>query len=117
MRCFVAIDLPEHIKARIFHEIEILKQQGLVSGKFVEKENLHLTLKFLGELTEKQIKDIGEKLSEISFNKFKVSLSEIGVFPDKNFVKVLWVGLETKNSGWNWDVQRFLENKIFIFIE
>ena len=58
MRTFVAIELPEDVRAKIFHAFEKLKSFNVLRGKFVEKDNLHLTLKFLGELTEKQITDV-----------------------------------------------------------
>jgi RNA 2',3'-cyclic 3'-phosphodiesterase len=98
MRVFISLEIPEHIRARIFHEIGILKQQGLVSGKFVEKDNLHLTLKFLGDLTEEQITSIEKKLSEIKFNKINCSLSNFGIFPNREYIKVLWIGLKPEKN-------------------
>ena len=76
MRVFIAINLPEDIKAKVFHEFEIVQNSGLVTGNFVEKENLHLSLKFLGEVSEEEIEKIKKKLSEIKFKKLDVEIGK-----------------------------------------
>jgi len=93
MRVFIAINLPEDIKAKVFHEFEIVQNSGLVTGNFVEKENLHLSLKFLGEVSEEEIEKIKKKLSEIKFKKLDVEIGKIGFFPDENYIRVIWVDL------------------------
>ena len=60
MRAFIAIELPEHVRAKIFHEFETLSKKGVVGGNFVSKDNLHLTLRFLGEISEQKAKDIAK---------------------------------------------------------
>ncbi len=92
MRCFIAIDLPEHVKAKIFHAFETLQDKNLFHGKFVEKENLHLTMKFLGSISEEKMEEVREKLREIKFEKFDCGIGKAGVF-DENYVKVIWVDL------------------------
>lgn len=93
VRCFIAIDLPENIKAKFFHEIKILEKSNFAYGKFVEKENLHLTIKFLGELTEEEIKKIKLKLKQIKQKSFELQLTRIGFFPSDKYIKILWIGL------------------------
>ncbi|MCK5149756.1 RNA 2',3'-cyclic phosphodiesterase [Candidatus Pacearchaeota archaeon] len=93
MRVFIAIDLPEHVKAKIFHEFENLRTKNLFNGKFVEKDNLHLTLKFLGEINEEKIEEIKSKLKELKFEKFDCEIGKTGFFHDKNHIKVIWVEL------------------------
>lgn len=93
MRCFIAIEISQHAKARIFHEFENLKSKNLLRGKFVEKENLHLTLKFLGEITNEEIEKIKRGLKEINFKRFDCYIGKIGFFNDKNHIKVIWVEL------------------------
>jgi len=92
MRCFIAIDLPEEVKVEI---IKVQRQIPLdnLKLKFVEKENLHLTLKFLGELEDFRIQKIKEKLKEISFHSFKVKLANTGIFPSESFIRVIWIGV------------------------
>ncbi|MEM3405565.1 MAG: RNA 2',3'-cyclic phosphodiesterase [Candidatus Pacearchaeota archaeon] len=90
MRVFIALDLPEEIKK------EIEKIQGDLpdfKGKKTELENLHLTLKFLGEIDKETLDNVKKRLREINFKKFKAKLSNLGVF-DENFVKIIWIKLE-----------------------
>ncbi len=96
MRLFVAIDLPEEVKESIWNVSERLKRiKGL---KVVERENLHITLKFLGEVKESSIKEISERLSGINSEPFSVSVEGIGSFPSKKRPRVIWVGI---NRGYD----------------
>jgi len=69
-RCFIAINFDEEIKNKI---VEIQKQLPEFLGKKTEIENLHLTLKFLGEIDDDKIKIVQEKLREIKFKKFFIT--------------------------------------------
>ena len=91
MRCFIAIDLPEKIKSRIFHELETLEGKNLFSGKITEKENLHLTLRFLGEVPAEKLDELFWKLSEVNFKKFNCSLGKAGFFENEKRIKIIWV--------------------------
>lgn len=91
MRCFIAINLPDEIKNKIVEVAKGLPNKGI---KKVERQNLHLTLKFLGEIDEKKVLEIKEVLENINFNRFEVSLKNFGFFPDRNFIKVVWIGIE-----------------------
>ena len=97
-RCFIAIDLPREAIAVIKYFQEIIKKKNLFTGKFTEPENLHLTLKFLGEIDDDKIEEIKKRLGEIKFNNFEASLGEIGVF-SKRVVRIVWVKLNNGKSG------------------
>jgi len=91
MRLFVAIDLDESLKP------EITKLQNCLKGysgiKLVEPENLHLTLKFLGEVQEFKLNDIKKILSLIEFEKFVINLKGLGFFPSEKRPRVVWIGV------------------------
>ena len=87
MRTFISIEIPEEVKKEI---VKIQKSLPEFQGKLTEEENLHLTLKFLGEVDEEQIEKIKEKLREIKFNKFETEVDSIGVFSE-NFIKIVWL--------------------------
>lgn len=103
MRCFIAIDLPEEVK----NELSLI-QKRLPEAKMnlVATENLHLTLLFLGDLADFQVDQVKQSLKEIKFNKFKAYLNGLGVFPNENLIRVVWVALEPK------ELLRGLQNKI-----
>ena len=95
MRVFVAIDLPEEIKQKVS---EIQKRLPGFNGKLTEQENLHLTLKFLGEVDDEKIIFIKDKLKEIKFGSFESEITNIGFFDNRKSSKysknfILWIHL------------------------
>ena len=88
-RIFISIELPEIVKRKI----KIIQDKiPLFIGKKTEIENLHLTLKFLGEIDEEKIEIIKKKLSEVEFGKINLEIEELGVFSE-SFVKIIWIHL------------------------
>ena len=92
MRSFIAIELPKSIVSELVKIQKEIDSLGLIKGKFVEEENFHLTLKFLGELSRSEIEAVREKLSNIKFKPFEVELSKVGVFSE-DFIRIIWVSL------------------------
>ncbi len=95
MRCFIALEFPEEIKEKIYRKLrhEIDSKPEL---KWVEQENLHLTLKFLGEISEEKAREVA-KILEKQFKgkkKIAVRLGNVGSFPDRGTIRVLWIGIE-----------------------
>ena len=90
MRVFISIDMPEDLKKEIG---KIQDKLPKFVGKKTEFENLHLTLKFLGEIDEEKAEEIKKKLEEIKFEKFDVEIKEIGVFSEK-FIRIIWLYLD-----------------------
>ncbi len=96
MRTFIAIFLPKEILDYLYEVQNKLKKQLPAKINWVAKKNLHFTLKFIGQVDEKNIFSIKERLKRIKFNSFKVNLDKIGVFPNEEFIRVIWVGLKSK---------------------
>ena len=95
MRCFIAIPLPKEIQDEV-RKTKVKDDIALVS---YPKEELHLTLKFLGDVPISEVKKISESLSKIKFKNFKTNLGKIGFFPKKKgYVKVVWAGLTPKRK-------------------
>lgn len=91
MRCFLAIEIEKEAKKEL---MKIQKQLPDAKMKLVGEENIHLTLKFLGEVEDFKINKIRETLKQIKFGKFKANLGNTGIFPSPNFIRVVWVSLE-----------------------
>lgn len=95
MRTFIAIDLSNETKEKLkLIQAELKRSDADV--KWVDPENIHLTLKFLGEITEEQAGRIKETLNKIASNlkPFEITLSGIGAFPKLDYPRVIWVGIE-----------------------
>jgi len=97
MRLFIAAELPEEVKKYLF---SLQREIGSTLAKinWVHKKNLHLTLKFLGDISGSLVEDIKNRISGVEFKKFVVHTSGIGVFPSESFVRVVWVGLEPQGK-------------------
>jgi 2'-5' RNA ligase len=96
MRAFIAIELSNEIRDAIAQIQSHLKYSG-ADVKWVEKDNIHLTLKFLGEITEEKCEKIKTILDEIGKSTKTFELSGpfcIGAFPNINYPRVIWIGLD-----------------------
>jgi len=95
-RCFIALELPREAINRIKEVQDLIKKKKYFYGKFTEPENLHLTLKFLGEIDDEKIEEVKRRLKKIMIKEFEARLGEIGFFSQK-FLKIIWVKLEGKS--------------------
>lgn len=96
MRSFIAINLPESVKSEIDAIIERLRPAG-PPAKWVPGENLHLTLKFLDEITVEQVAAIrgAITLAADGLAPFEIRLRGFGVFPNETKARVFWIGIES----------------------
>lgn len=94
MRTFIAIELPEEIRAVLSNFQDELKQ-ARADVKWVKPENIHLTLKFLGEIEQDLVKQINSILNEISQknSSFSLCLSNLGAFPKLLYPRVIWISV------------------------
>jgi 2'-5' RNA ligase len=93
-RVFIAINLPQEIKDELGREIiKLKKENSRAHIKWVEPENLHLTLHFLGSLDDEKIKQVIEEAQKIvsKYSAFEMSLGIIGCFPDPKRPRVIFV--------------------------
>ncbi len=100
MRTFIAIELDEEIKERLYFFLLELKRISQ-NIKWVKKEAMHLTLKFLGEIKEEKRIKIESILETVSnkFSPFPVRLQGTGTFPPgKKNPRVIWVRIEENQS-------------------
>lgn len=88
-RLFVAIDLPEQIKASLAGFA-----RELPAARWVGPEELHLTLRFIGEVDQETFSAIKVALSGISFAAFPITLRGVGHFPPGRRPRVLWIGTD-----------------------
>ncbi|MBJ6798616.1 RNA 2',3'-cyclic phosphodiesterase [Geomonas propionica] len=88
-RLFIAIELPEDIKATLSSfnaEIPALR--------WVPSDQVHLTLRFLGDVLPQTVAVLKKNLAAVSFTAFPLTLRGVGHFPTHGHPRVLWVGLE-----------------------
>ena len=95
MRLFISVDIPQEIKNKIRKTQNQIKKY--VIGTFPKPENLHLTLKFLGEITEEAKDQITKELTKVKSKPFDLTLKGVGTFPSENYIRVIWIGSENHN--------------------
>ena len=97
IRAFIAFDVSTT------NGIEKLQQElayeagwGRHEASPVKSHNLHFTIVFLGDIRLESISEIKSKLSELQFEPIKITFTGIGGFPNSNFVRVVWVGVDAE---------------------
>ncbi|MEW6109799.1 MAG: RNA 2',3'-cyclic phosphodiesterase [Nitrospirota bacterium] len=95
IRCFICIEFPESVKQSIGDVIDILRKSG-ADIRWVSPENIHLTLKFLGQTDESLITPIKDSLHKkvLPYGSFYIKISGVGYFPDSKRPRVIWAGVE-----------------------
>jgi len=88
LRLFVGIDFPPELKLRLS-----LLCTGVPGARWVDPGNFHLTLRFIGEITEGVAGDVDEALASIKVSRFTLQLTGAGVFGGRR-PHALWVGVE-----------------------
>ena len=91
MRLFLAIELPRELRSKL-HKVG-KKFSKTVVGSFVAEPNIHITLKFLGDVPADKLDIVKEYLSRVQFEPFECNLHGLGAFPDVAKPRVLWVGV------------------------
>jgi len=98
VRSFISIDLEDQqILSRIASILSSLQSLG-GDLKPVERENIHLTLKFLGNVTAPRLGEVKSSLQQLLFSAFTAEIKGAGAFPNLNHMNVIWVGV---NEGWS----------------
>jgi RNA 2',3'-cyclic 3'-phosphodiesterase len=95
MRTFIAVQIPQEIQQAVGEYIDSMKK-CLKDIKWVEPQNLHFTIKFLGEVKNSDIGNIKECVANVAneFSPFSLGLSDIGFFPSEYRPKVVWIGVD-----------------------
>jgi 2'-5' RNA ligase len=88
-RLFVAIDFPDDIKDRL-----VALQDGVPGARWVRRPQMHLTLRFIGEVNDARGKEIRSALATVESESFTLTLRGVGQFPKRGQPRVLWVGVD-----------------------
>lgn len=92
IRLFVAIDVPQSIRDRL-----VALQGGVPGARWSTSEQMHLTLRFIGEVNETVAHDIDDALTAIRAPSFDLELSGVGEFGGKN-PRALWAGVKSNEA-------------------
>jgi 2'-5' RNA ligase len=94
MRAFIAIDLPATVHAALAEAQQDFRN-ACRDARWTRPEGIHLTLKFLGEISDAQTKQVVEALARIGpFEPLSVEVKGFGFFPQAQRPRVFWAGVE-----------------------
>jgi 2'-5' RNA ligase len=97
-RSFFSIDLDD---VKVLSQVESIMLSLVSLGgdlKPIERENIHLTLKFLGNVSATRLEEIKSALSQVTFPPFSLEIKGVGAFPNLKRMNVIWVGI---GEGWS----------------
>ena len=112
-RVFCAVELPAEIRAQLQDHIEQLRGQAPdAAASWSRVENIHLTLKFFGNVAVDQVATVSAAASQAvkEFSTFEIEVGGTGVFPRRSRPQVLWIGV-TDPSGRLLSLQEQFENE------
>jgi RNA 2',3'-cyclic 3'-phosphodiesterase len=95
MRTFVAVEINSQ---EVLNSIKDIQSKLKIRAKPVSTKNIHFTMFFLGEISDKMSNNVMEKLGSIEFQSFEVLIQGIGVFPKPSFPRIIWIGTD-KEGG------------------
>lgn len=95
IRAFIAIELTPELQEELSRVQAELKKSS-ADVKWIESKQIHLTLKFLGNISNRQAEETKKAMTKIAhhISTFRMSLSEIGAFPKIEYPRIIWVGVE-----------------------
>jgi RNA 2',3'-cyclic 3'-phosphodiesterase len=100
-RVFCAVDLGTGVRASLIRHINRLRERAShVQTSWSREENIHLTLKFLGEIQTSRISDLSNAAARAVANlkPFQITIEETGVFPKHGPPRVLWIGVKDESG-------------------
>lgn len=93
VRCFVAVDVDEPDLAGALGRVQAVLEGTGADMKCVETENIHLTMRFLGDVREERLGELVSLVEGLSFEPFRMELRGVGVFPNLRRPRVIWAGV------------------------
>jgi len=111
MRLFLTINMSPTVRDEIANLIPRLRA-NYQKGRWVPKDNLHITMLFLGEVEENKLTEINNVLDEsiIGISPFKLWIEGIGGFPNNKKANILWAGVKGEIDNLNQLYQQVIEN-------
>ena len=101
--------MPNDLKEKLLELQYEFRDLGYFS--LVKRQHMHLTLKFFGDIPDKKVNEVKEALKEIKFKKFDIEAKGLGVFPSKDYIKILWVSVKSdKLYELQTKIQKILRN-------
>ena len=94
IRSFFAFDIEDQTIIRRLSKVQAMLINTGADLKPVNAENIHLTIRFLGDVHQSMVDAIYEEMKQITFKPFEIELEGLGAFPKPNYPRVVWAGIK-----------------------
>ncbi len=94
IRSFVAFDIEDKSLLRKLSEAQDKLVNTGANLKMVKPQNIHITMRFLGNVHPTMVDAIHEEMEEVAFDPFDVELKGVGAFPNMKYLRVIWAGIQ-----------------------
>ncbi len=94
IRSFIALDVDDEQVVKRFSEAQQMLVRTGADLKLVKPENIHVTMRFLGNITPPMVDSVHEAIQKISFSQFDVAIQGLGAFPKLQYARVIWAGIK-----------------------
>ena len=91
-RVFSAVDIEDK---KLLNRLEDIRETLNLGFNPVKKEKMHITLEFFEDINEEELEEVEKAMSEVEIESFDADVKGIGVFPSKEYIRVVWAGLES----------------------
>ena len=95
IRSFIAFDIENDTVLKKFSAAQKLLIQTGADVKIVEPQNIHITVRFLGNIIPATVEKIYEEMKKVKYSPFNVQIKGLGAFPNPNYPRVIWAGITT----------------------
>jgi 2'-5' RNA ligase len=93
IRSFVAFDMDSEAVLKSLAAVQAQLVRTGADLKVVEPKNIHITLRFFGNVTAKTVEEIFEGMKKVQFTSFDAKICGVGAFPDVRYPRVVWAGI------------------------
>jgi 2'-5' RNA ligase len=94
IRAFIAFDIDSDLVLKRLSEIQKTLTNTGADLKLVEPKNIHVTMRFLGDISPANVDAIYEEMKKVTFKPFDIELKGLGAFPTSKYARVVWVGIQ-----------------------
>ena len=93
IRTFLAFDIENQTLLRRIAQAQKMLANTGADLKLVDTQNMHLTVRFLGDIQPSMVDQIYEQMKQVTFSHFQIELDGIGAFPKPAYPRVVWAGI------------------------
>jgi len=94
IRSFIAFDIENELVIRRLSEVQNMLVNTGADLKLVKPQNIHVTMRFLGNISPPMVDLIHEEMKQVSFASFDIELKGLGAFPSLRYARVVWAGIQ-----------------------